>query len=331
MKTKFYYLFIALLLFAGVTSASAQGTAFTYQGQLQNNGSPASGAYSLTFTLFNTNTGGATIAGPATNNGVIVSNGLFTVLINFGSGVFTGASNWLQIGVATNGVSTFTTLMPRQQLTPTPYAIMANSASNLLGALPAAQLSGTIPLAQLPGAVLTNNESSVTLTNLTLNGALNLPATTAGPDIIYSGAALLLYSDGNGNFFSGQGAGNLTMSGVGNTAIGNSAFVGNTSGNGNAAVGYEALGNNTSGNGNTANGYSALLHNTNGSDNTAMGGNALAANTSGSDNTANGFYALVNNTSGNNNTANGYEALENNTSSFNTANGSQAPHSRWPC
>jgi hypothetical protein len=39
------------------STAFAQGTAFTYQGQLQNNGSLASGTYNLTFSLFNTNTG----------------------------------------------------------------------------------------------------------------------------------------------------------------------------------------------------------------------------------------------------------------------------------
>ena len=55
------------------------------------------------------------------------------MLIDFGAGVFTGETNWLQIGVATNGVSSFTLLTPRQQLTPTPYAIFANTASNLSG------------------------------------------------------------------------------------------------------------------------------------------------------------------------------------------------------
>jgi hypothetical protein len=46
---------------------------------------------------------------------------------------------------------------------------MANSASNLLGALPAQQLSGTIPLAQLPSAVVTNNDSA----NVTLSGTFS--------------------------------------------------------------------------------------------------------------------------------------------------------------
>src|SRR5208337_5208923 len=88
-------LLFLLALNPQLSSAFAQGTAFTYQGQLQNNGSPASGTYNLTFSLFNTDTSGVAIAGPVTNNAVGVTNGLFTVLIDFGSGVFTGQTNWL--------------------------------------------------------------------------------------------------------------------------------------------------------------------------------------------------------------------------------------------
>ena len=91
MKNKLKLIAICHLLFAICLSVFAQGTAFTYQGQLQNNGSPASGTYNLTFSLFDTNTSGVAIAGPVTNNAVIVTNGLFTVLIDFGPGVFTGA------------------------------------------------------------------------------------------------------------------------------------------------------------------------------------------------------------------------------------------------
>ena len=130
---------VALAIFIlQAASAFAQGAAFTYQGQLQNNGNPASGTYNLTFSLFNT-TGGAAIAGPVTNNAVVVTNGLFTVLVDFGPGVFTGQTNWLEIGVETNGATPFTTLVPRQQITPTPYAILAGTASGLSGTLLASQ------------------------------------------------------------------------------------------------------------------------------------------------------------------------------------------------
>src|SRR5208283_1953263 len=147
MKSKFHRLFMALALLAlstlnlQLSTVLAQGTAFTYQGQLQNNGSPASGTYNLTFSLFNTNATGVPVAGPVTNNAVSVTNGLFTVLIDFGPGMFTGETNWLQIGVESNGVSSFTTLTPRQELTPTPNAIYAESANTLSGTLSASQLT----------------------------------------------------------------------------------------------------------------------------------------------------------------------------------------------
>ena len=87
---------------------------------------------------------------PVTNNAVAVSNGLFTTLVDFGPGIFTGGSNWLEIAVRTNATGSFLTLAPRQQLTPTPYALYAATASNLSGTISAGQLTGALTPAQLP-------------------------------------------------------------------------------------------------------------------------------------------------------------------------------------
>src|SRR4029077_14995588 len=95
--------------------------------------------------------------GPETNSSTAVSGGMFTVALDFGSGVFTGPARWLEIGVRTNGSGNFTTLSPRQPLLPTPYAILAKSASNLLGTLPTSQLTGTFPASQLSGTIPTAN------------------------------------------------------------------------------------------------------------------------------------------------------------------------------
>jgi hypothetical protein len=119
---------------AACSRSFAQTTAFTYQGSLANGGLPANGSYDLTFTLFSTNAGGAAIAGPVTNSATAVSNGLFTVTIDFGAGVFNGGNDWLEIAVQTNGGSGFTTLAPRQQITPTPYAIYSANAGSALTA-----------------------------------------------------------------------------------------------------------------------------------------------------------------------------------------------------
>ena len=58
MKSKLRTMFVlpALLalcaLHSALSTAEAQGTAFTYQGQLQNNGSPANGNYDFEFSLY---------------------------------------------------------------------------------------------------------------------------------------------------------------------------------------------------------------------------------------------------------------------------------------
>jgi hypothetical protein len=147
-------------------STFAQGTAFTYQGRLNDGASPANGSYDLTFALYEAAVSG-TQQGVTLTNATTVSNGLFTVTLDFGN-QFPGADRWLEIGVRTNGGGTFTTLSPRQQLTPAPYAVMAGSASNLLGTLPMTQLSGAITANQLPSTLVTNNA-----TGLNLNGAFS--------------------------------------------------------------------------------------------------------------------------------------------------------------
>ena len=143
--------------------AHAQGTAFSYQGRLNDGGSPANGSYDLTFALFDASSAGSQAGNTITNAGMGVTNGLFTVLLDFGN-PFTGPPRWLEIGVRPNSGGDFTTLNPRQALTPTPYSVMANTASSLLGTLPAAQLSSTIPMADLPAAVVTNGATGLALT-----------------------------------------------------------------------------------------------------------------------------------------------------------------------
>jgi hypothetical protein len=145
---------VSLCVFAALPFAEtlhAQGTAFTYQGRLDNSGSPASGLYNFTFTIFDASNGVSPATLTLTNSAVAVTNGLFTTTLDFGGDVFSGNPAWLEIAVTTNGGANFTTLSPRQLLTPTPYAIFANTASNLLGSLQATQLSGVLPSSQISG------------------------------------------------------------------------------------------------------------------------------------------------------------------------------------
>lgn len=152
----------------GILPLHAQGTAFTYQGRLNDGANPATGNYDLKFTIYDVSGGGDVVAGPVTNSPTSVSNGLFTVTLDFGAGVFTGAERWLEIAVRTNGGEAFTALSPRPKLTPTPYAI---TSANLSGPLPAVQLTGTIAPASLP-----------TGGNWALNSTLTLDAATLAVD-----------------------------------------------------------------------------------------------------------------------------------------------------
>ncbi len=115
---------LGMLILADIKHADAQGTtAFTYQGHLNTSGNAANGFYDLSFAVYDSNVAGNLIAGPITNSAVPVSNGLFTVTLDFGAGVFTGTNYWVQMAVSPIGNGTFATLVPRQQLTPAPYAI----------------------------------------------------------------------------------------------------------------------------------------------------------------------------------------------------------------
>src|SRR5438552_3521467 len=129
MKTKIVNTLATLLLPCALncqlSTAFAQGSAFTYQGVLTDNGHPANGSYDLTFTLFSVPSDGIAFAGPLTNS-TSVSNGLFTATLDFGLSAFANGDRWLEIAVRTNGGGAFSPpLTPRQKLTPAPYAIQA--------------------------------------------------------------------------------------------------------------------------------------------------------------------------------------------------------------
>ena len=140
MKTTLFSILLAVSFAPGL---HAQGTAFTFQGRLNDGANPAAGLYDLRFTLHDAASGGGQIGVPLTNAPVGVTNGLFAVRLDFGPGAFNGAARWVQLGVRTNGnASAHTVLSPRQSVTAAPYAVMAG---NITGNLPDAQLSANIP------------------------------------------------------------------------------------------------------------------------------------------------------------------------------------------
>jgi hypothetical protein len=114
------------------------GTAFTYQGSLNDGGSPADGLYDLEFKLYSKPWGiqeGNTID----INDLDVIEGQFAIELDFGSdpSIFGGDARWLQVGVRpgdSNDPCEYTILEPRVELTPIPYAIYAQEAAYAQGA-----------------------------------------------------------------------------------------------------------------------------------------------------------------------------------------------------
>jgi hypothetical protein len=182
MKRNPLLLIVAVLcsLVAFNQSVSGQGTAFTYQGRLNDGASLANGSYDLTFTLFDTNGGGSTVAGPLTFPGTGVTNGLFTLTLDFGN-EFPGAGRWLEIGVRTNGVGAFVALSPRQPLTSTPYAVRSANAAIAASAnsVAATNITGAVAEAQLSTNVALRNGGNTFTGDQIING--NVGIGTASP------------------------------------------------------------------------------------------------------------------------------------------------------
>ena len=105
--------------------AASLGTAFTYQGNLNFNSSPANGNFDFQFTLYTAASGGSSAGMPVTFNDQTISNGLINESLDFSAGPFNGQALWIEVKVRPSGSSTYTTLSPRQALNATPYALFA--------------------------------------------------------------------------------------------------------------------------------------------------------------------------------------------------------------
>lgn len=129
MKQEFWsasglFLALAVLLTSGrATAQTVLGTTFTYQGRLTDAGSPANGPYHFQFFLYDAASGGTQVGSPITQLNNPVTDGLFTVQLDFGASPWTAnQARWLEVEVASGG-GPFTPLSPRQPLTAAPYAL----------------------------------------------------------------------------------------------------------------------------------------------------------------------------------------------------------------
>ena len=224
-------------------AAWGQSTAISYQGRLNDGGKAVTGTYDLSFSLFGQLSGGSAVKGPITIAGVGVTNGLFTLTLDFGAGAFDASSRWIEMAVRTNGASSYTTLSPRRALLPSPQAIYANTAGQA-SSVPASGVTGTLALSQLPvlnvsGAGLTGLNASQLATGTVPDGRLSANVSKLDAAQVFSasnrfnGPLTALHSS---NTFAGTFTGNgsaltgLTASAVVGTVAAATNFSGELSG-----------------------------------------------------------------------------------------------------
>ncbi len=264
------------------------GTAFTYQGRLTQSGGPVNGTCDIEFRLFDDAAAGAQIGSTQTKTNVTVTNGVFTVALDFGATAFNGDARWLAISVrCPAGSGSYTALSPRQPLTPAPYAL----------ALPGLR---TQPNATSPNLI--GGFSGNSMTNGVVGSAIGGGGGNVFPNRVTDDYSVV---SGGYNNQAGDNAGTTSDrpyatvgGGVGNTASGEGATIGGGGYNIANGLGTTISG----GNGNNATGSFATVGG-------GIGNNAGGTSTSiggGNQNTASSAYTVIG--GGNQNTASEVEA-----------------------
>jgi hypothetical protein len=223
-----------------------------------------------------------------------------------------------------NDPNAYTTLIPRQQITPTPYAL--GYLNPLLGPETASSAAtGNTFLGTEAGASNTTGNwntflgynagyKNTTGNYNTFSGTYAGYSNTTANYNTFSGYGVgFSNTTGHRNTFSGYGAGIYNTTGSYNTFSGVSAGRSNTTGYYNTFSGYGAGYSNTTGSYNSIFGYLTGYKNTTGSYNTFLGNQAGYSNTTGTSNTFLGLYAGYSNTTGYSNTFSGYAAGSSNT------------------
>jgi hypothetical protein len=340
-------LILALVLIGSIGAAQtafAQTTVFAYQGRLELDGVPANGDYDFQFKLFDAANGGAQQGSTLEQLNITVANGAFTVNLDFGAAVFSGADRFLEVSARPAGSGAYATITPCQFVTSTPYSIRSLRAttsdglsatcagcvtssqiqnvqgSQVAGNVAGSQISGTIPVTSVPAGssnYIQNATSQQPNSNFNISGNGTAGGSLQGSVVnalthYNLGGLRVLTTAGLDNLVVGLNAGNVNT-GSNNSFVGSQTGRSNTTGFNNSFFGRFAGLSNTTGSNNSLFGKDAGGNNVTGSNNAFFGTRAGNGNTTGGFNSFFGDTAGRINTTGHSNSFFGRSAGENNT------------------
>ena len=263
MRSNRRFVLLGAAFFAVIVPAVSQyaaaegplGTVFTYQGELTSGGVPVDeplDGCDFEFTLWDADVDGSQV-GPTLMPTALVADGRFTVALDFGPDIFTGEARFMEIAVCCpSGCEEFTTLSPRQELTPAPHALalpglytQQNATSpNVIGGYSGNSVEPGAVGATIAGGGLNGGENRVFDNHGTVGGGGNNQAGTDDGPPSFSEFATV----GGGDSNTASGRRSTVGGGRSNTASGTKSTVGG-GGNNDALGQWSTVG---GGEGNTA-------------------------------------------------------------------------------
>ena len=146
---------------------------------------PATGLYDFNFKLFDADTGGGQIS-PAAGvsvNAVGVTNGVFSVTLDFGA-AFNGEKRWLDMAVNTNAARPLGALAPRQPVQAAPYALYALKAAQAdTAAVASSVANAAVSSASLANSAVTGQKIANGTVVRSVNGLTDGLTIAAGTNI----------------------------------------------------------------------------------------------------------------------------------------------------
>ncbi len=266
------------------------GSGFTYQGQLKQNNIPTDNTCDFRFSLWTASSDGSQVGDDQVSTGIDVKDGYFSIPnLDFGGNAFNGEARWLEIEVKCIGDTLYTTLTPRQPVTPAPYALalpglytQQNDVSpNVLGGFHGNQAAEGVYGAAIGGGGTEGSLNQVTDHYGTVAGGANNRA--GNNDAIIDNSSFATVGGGENNTASSDHA--LVAGGGNNSASAAYAVIGG--GRNNVAKGsYSVV---SGGKDNQASGIGAFVGG--GESNSAANSDATVSG--GRSNTAAGDFATI--------------------------------------